>query len=165
MPGCKLPNIIKRCCCIAAIDGAHKLQLESNSFFDGFQAATSVGNARVKIKRPFRLVLLWQGLATGVIAILSGIAAGGEGFLSAVLGGAIGIAGVLAFALMSVYRPGTTGGAMRVALRAEAVKILVIVLLLWLAFAGYREMMVLPFFGTFVVSILLSGIAFAVSGD
>jgi len=54
---------------------------------------------------------------------------------------------------------------MRVALRAEAVKILVIVLLLWLAFAGYREMMVLPFFGTFVVSILLSGIAFAVSGD
>lgn len=119
----------------------------------------------MKIRRPFRLVLSWQSLATGVIAVLSGIAAGGEGFLSAATGGAIGIAGMLAFALVSERRPETSGGAVRVALRAEAVKILVVVLLLWLAFAGYREMMVLPFFGAFVVAVFLSGIAFAVSGD
>lgn len=119
----------------------------------------------MEIRRPFRLVLSWQGLATGVIAILSGIAVGGEGFVSAAMGGAIGMAGMLAFALVSMRRPETPGDAVRGALRAEAVKILVIVLLLWLAFAGYRGMMVLPFFGAFVVSVFLSGIAFAVSGD
>jgi F0F1-type ATP synthase assembly protein I len=53
----------------------------------------------------------------------------------------------------------------RVALRAEGAKVLVIVVLLWLAFVAYRDMVVLAFLGAFVVSVLLSGLAFAVSGD
>lgn len=86
--------------------------------------------------------------------------------LSAVLGGGIGVAGVLVFALVSRPRPGSTSSsAMRVALRAEAVKVLVIVVLLWLSFVSYHHMVVLAFFGAFVVSVLLSGLVFAVSGD
>ena len=54
---------------------------------------------------------------------------------------------------------------MRVALRAEAAKVAVMVLLLWLVFAAYQSMVVLVFLGAFVVSVLLSGLAFAVSGD
>jgi ATP synthase protein I len=134
-------------------------------FFDGLPVSESAGEAPVKLNRAFRVTMIWQGAVTVLIAVLGGVTTGGAGFLSAVLGGAIGIAGVLAFALMSMRRPGSSGAAVRTALRAEAVKVVVIVLLLWLALAGYREMVVLPFFGAFMVSVLLSGIAFAVSGD
>lgn len=119
----------------------------------------------MRLKRPFRLVLVWQCIATALIAMASGLLAGGESAWSAVMGGGIGVAGMLAFSLMAGRRSATTAGAVSVALRAEAVKIGVIVLLLWLAFAGQRDIAVLPFFGAFVVSVLLSGIALAVSGD
>jgi ATP synthase protein I len=101
------------------------------------------------------------------MAILAGIVAGGAGSLSAVLGGGIGLLGVWVFALLSRRRASGVGStnAVRVALRAEAAKVVVIVLSLWLAFAIYRDMVVLAFFGAFMVSILLSGVAFVVSDD
>ena len=96
---------------------------------------------------------------------MAGLLAGNAGLLSAVLGGGIGVMGVWVFALMSSRGGPGSSGVVRVALRAEAAKVIVIVLLLWLAFAGYRDMMVPAFFGAFMVSVLLSGIAFVVSGD
>jgi ATP synthase protein I len=117
-----------------------------------------------QIDRAFRLTMIWQAAGTITVALLAAFVVGRAGFLSAVMGGGIGIAGLWAFALMSKRRiPGS--GVVRVALRAEAAKVVVIVLLLWLAFAVYRDMVVLAFFGAFMVSVLLSGIAFAVSGD
>lgn len=119
----------------------------------------------MQIKRPYRVTMFWQGAATTAIAVVSGLAAGSDAVLSAVLGGAIAGAGVLAVALMSTLRPETTAAALRTMVRAEAVKVVVIVLLLWLALAGYGGLVVLPFFGAFMVSVLLSGIAFAVTDD
>ncbi|HZV55462.1 MAG TPA: ATP synthase subunit I [Rhodocyclaceae bacterium] len=109
--------------------------------------------------------MIWQGLASTVLAVLGGVTVGSQGFVSAALGGAIGIAGVLIFALVSARRAENSASAVRIALRAEAAKVIVIVLLLWLAFAVYREMVVPAFFGAFMISVLLSGIAFGLSGD
>jgi F0F1-type ATP synthase assembly protein I len=118
-----------------------------------------------RINRAFRLTMAWQTAASVAVAIVAGVVAGRQGFLSALLGGGIGVVGVLVFALVSHRRPGSSGSAVRIALRAEGAKVLMIVVLLWLAFVVYRDMVVLAFLGAFVVSVLLSGLAFAVSGD
>jgi len=109
--------------------------------------------------------MIWQAAGSSALAVLAGILAGSAGFFSAVMGGGIGVAGVLVFALVYGQRTASAGGAMRIALRAEATKIVVIVLLLWWAFIAYREMVVPAFLGSFTISVLLSGLAFAVSGD
>lgn len=123
------------------------------------------GGAVVRIERAFRSTMAWQAAASAAIATVAGVVAGWHGLLSAVLGGGIGVAGVFVFALVSRRRPGSSGSAMRTALRAEATKVLVIVVLLWLSFVAYHHMVVLAFFVAFVVSVLLSGLVFAVSGD
>jgi ATP synthase protein I len=117
------------------------------------------------IGRPFRVTVVWQVVATIGLAGLAGMVAGSDGFLSAVFGGGIGVAGVLVFALLSGRRTADPEGAVRVALRAEAVKVVVIVCLLWLAFVAYRDMVVLAFLGAFTVSVLLSGLVLAVAGN
>jgi ATP synthase protein I len=137
-------------------------------FFDGLAAkALGIGIERrmFKLGRAFRVTLLWQGLASAAVAAMGGGTAGGNGVLSALLGGMIGMAGVLVFGLMSARPAASSNAAVRVALRAEAAKVAVMVLLLWLVFAAYQSMVVLVFLGAFVVSVLLSGLAFAVSGD
>ena len=121
--------------------------------------------AVARIGRAFRFTMAWQAAASGALAIVAGIVAGTNGFLSAVLGGGIGVIGVLVFAVISRRRPGGSRNAMRVALRAEAAKVLVIAVLLWLSFVGYHDIVVPAFLGAFVVSVLLSGLAFAVSSD
>lgn len=123
------------------------------------------GETQVHIGRAFRITMAWQAAATTAVAAIAAVAAGSSGLLSALLGGGIGMAGVLVFALMSARSAASPGGTMRIALRAEAARIIVVVLLLWLVFVLYRGMMVLPFFSAFILAVLLSGIAFAVSGD
>jgi ATP synthase protein I len=124
-----------------------------------------IGGAVVGIDRAYRLTMLWQMVATVAVAVLAGFLVGGTGFVSAVLGGGIGVAGMWVFALVSKRRVAGSGNVVRIALRAEAAKVAVVVLLLWLVFATYRDMAVVAFFGAFMVSVLLSGIAFAISGD
>jgi ATP synthase protein I len=53
-------------------------------------------------------------------------------------------------------------GTLATALRAEAAKIMVAVLLLWLVFATYKQVVAVGFIGSFAVSILLFGMAFFV---
>jgi ATP synthase protein I len=119
----------------------------------------------MRINRAFRVTMSWQAAASVVVAIVAGVVAGWHGFLSALLGGGIGVFGVLVFAVVSRCGLGSSSSAVRIALRAEGAKVLAIVVLLWLAFVVYRDMEVLAFLGAFVVSVLLSGLAFAVSGD
>jgi ATP synthase protein I len=139
-----------------------EIQLESkNSVADsGFQDKPPAW-----IGRAFRRTMAWQGAASLVIAAIAAMVAGGHGFLSAALGGSICIVGVLAFALVSRRPKGDARSVIRTALRAEGVKMLVIVVLLWLVLSAYHGMVVLAFFGAFVVSVLLSGLAFAVSDN
>jgi ATP synthase protein I len=113
----------------------------------------------------FRRTVVWQLMVSLALAAVAAFVAGWHGFWSAMLGGGIGIIGVLVFVLVAGCVQGDSRNVIRIALRAEAVKILVIVALLWLVFIAYRDMVVLVFMGAFVVSVLLSGLVFAVSGN
>ena len=115
------------------------------------------------IGRASRIAMTWQSMAVASTALMAALLFGHQGFVSALLGGSIGIIGLLVFSLYSRRRATSAIDAIRVALRAEALKIIAIVLLLWLSFSAYRDMVVLAFIAAFIVSILLSGIAFAVS--
>jgi F0F1-type ATP synthase assembly protein I len=76
--------------------------------------------------------------------------------MSAVLGGIVNIAAVGVFAVVyTLSRPTSPGGTVAALIRAEATKILVIVVQLWLVLAHYKDVVPVAFFATFVVTVLL----------
>jgi len=113
--------------------------------------------------RPFRIVLAWQGGWTVFAASFAGWLAGWHAALSTALGGAIGMAGCLAFAWLAVRnRALTADGILLNALKAEAVKVLVLFGLLAIVLATYKNAVVVALIGSFIVSILIFGSAFLV---
>ena len=115
------------------------------------------------LSRPIRTVLRWQLMATAVLTLIAGGLAGGHGALSAALGGAVSIFSGLASAVVaSLGRANSAEGALFAVLRAEAVKIGLIVILLWLVLATYRDVAALVFLGTFAVTVVIFAMAFFV---
>jgi ATP synthase protein I len=113
--------------------------------------------------RPMRVVLRWQGIVTLALTAIAWFVSGGRGALSAALGGTIGIAAALAFAIVaSLGGANGAGPALLAVLRAEAVKIALIVVLLWLVLTTYKEVAIVWFIGTFLASALILAIAPAV---
>ena len=111
--------------------------------------------------KTIRTVLRWQVLATAVAAMLAGWLAGMHGAISATLGGSIIIVAGLIFAVMA-SRSGkakSAGEALYGALRVEAIKLVVMVFLLWLVFATYREVVAVGLIGTFAASVLIFAMA------
>jgi ATP synthase protein I len=121
----------------------------------------TVKNMLTQAIRPFRPVFLWQGIATAAFTLLAGLLAGGHGALSALIGGLIGIVTGLAFVLTLAFsRVGASAGrVVTTALRAEAVKILLTVALLWAVFAGYEQVAGVVFIASFAVSVILFSLA------
>jgi ATP synthase protein I len=116
--------------------------------------------------KAIRTVLRWQLVATGVLAVIAGFVAGANGALSAALGGLISFAAGLGFAAVaSLSRLDSAAGAMIGAMRAEAIKIVLIVLLLWLVMATYKNIVVIAFVGTFIVATVLFSAAALVRED
>ena len=112
--------------------------------------------------KPFRTVLRWQVAATVAMALLGGFVAGRHGPISALLGGAVvsTAAGVsMLVASLGARATGSPGGALLALLRAEAVKIAVIVALLWLVLSSYKDVVVVGFIGSFIVSVGILGLA------
>ena len=115
------------------------------------------------LSRPIRTVLRWQLMATAALALIAGALAGGHGALSAALGGIVSIFSGLASAVVaSLGRANSAEGALFAVLRAEAVKIGLIVILLGLVLATYRDVAVLVFLGTFAVTVVIFAMAFFV---
>lgn len=112
--------------------------------------------------KAIRTVLGWQIAATAVLAALSGYLAGSHGAVSAALGGLVSfVAGVGFAGMASLGRAESAASVLIGALRAEAVKIVLIVLLLWLVMATYKSVVAMAFFGTFIVAtVLFSAAAF-----
>ncbi len=107
-----------------------------------------------------RTVLRWQVIATGALAAISGLAASWHGALSAALGGLVSIVAGLGFAAVaSLSRKDSAGLAMLAALRAEAVKIMLIVVLLWVVLATYKNIVIVAFIGTFIAATILFALA------
>ena len=113
--------------------------------------------------RPIRYVLKWQAVATMAIAAVGGAWAGVHGALSAVLGGVVNISACVVYALLlALARPVSAGGTVVAVFRAEAGKILVIVLQLWFVLTMYKDIVLAAFFAAFVVTVLLFRMALIV---
>lgn len=113
--------------------------------------------------RPIRTVLRWQVIATVLMALGAAAVVGPDGGLSAALGGLISIcAGLVSAVVASLGKAESAGGVLLGALRAEGIKIGVMVILLWLVFAMYRDLVALALLGSFAVTLMIFSLAFVV---
>jgi F0F1-type ATP synthase assembly protein I len=113
--------------------------------------------------RPFRIVLAWQVIATAVLTLVAAIPWGKDGALSAAFGGSINVAAGAAYTLIVTRSKASTAGeALRTMFRAEAAKILVIIVMLWLAMSQYRAIVHGVFLGSFLVTLVIFAAAIAV---
>jgi ATP synthase protein I len=116
-----------------------------------------------RLRRPIRTVLQWQLAATAAISLVAALLAGRNGAASAAAGGAVSIIAGLAAAFVASRSDARSAGSVLVsALRAEAVKIGLAVLLLWLVLANYDEAVVAAFIGSFAVTMVIFSMAFFV---
>ena len=115
------------------------------------------------LKKPVLAVLRWQLLATAALMLLAALVAGAHGAASALAGGLVSITAGLASALVaSMGDAKSAGGVVLGALRAEAVKLGLAVVLLWLVLVNYGEAVVGAVIATFVVTLLIFAMAFFV---
>jgi ATP synthase protein I len=106
---------------------------------------------------PAGRIVIWQVLASVVVAVGAAWWAGWQGILSALLGGAVNVCAVVFYAMLVRFGGAQTATAtVRTMLRAEAAKIAVIVLLLALALTSYRDMVHGAFIAAFVCTVLVS---------
>jgi ATP synthase protein I len=111
----------------------------------------------------FRPIIGLQVLCTAAATLLSAWLAGSHGAISAALGGSIGIIAGLAFAVLAARgRSKFAGEALYTALRAEAVKLVLMVLLLWFVLATYRDVVAIGLIGTFIATVLIFTMAILV---
>jgi F0F1-type ATP synthase assembly protein I len=106
---------------------------------------------------------MWQLAATVFMAVAAALWADMTSALSAAAGGAISIVAGLASAIVaSLRKPRSAGGVLAGALRAEAVKLGLALILVWLVLANYPETAAAVFLGAFTVSMLIFSMAFFV---
>jgi ATP synthase protein I len=104
----------------------------------------------------FRPVIGLQVLCTAAATLLSAWLAGLHGAISAAVGGSIGIIAGLAFvALAARSKPKSAGEALYGALRAEAVKLALMIVLLWVVLATYKNVVAIGLIGTFIATVLI----------
>lgn len=113
--------------------------------------------------KPVRTVLVWQVVATVFLAVIAGLLAGIHAATSAALGGLVSVVAGLAFAMvMQSSNLQSADRTIVAALRAEAIKIGLAVILLWLVLALYKDVVIIVFIGSFIFSILVFSMAFFV---
>lgn len=115
------------------------------------------------LSKPIRTVLRWQLIATLVLTLIAAAAVGVHGALSAVLGGMVSVcAGLVSGFVASLGKAESAGGVLIGALRAEGIKVGLIVILLWLVLVTYKDVVTLAFLGTFMLTALIFSGAFVV---
>jgi F0F1-type ATP synthase assembly protein I len=115
------------------------------------------------LRKPISTVLMWQLAATAAMTLAGALLADSASAISAAAGGAVSvIAGLAAALVASLSNAKSAGAVLAGALRAEAVKIGLALLLLWLVLANYAEAVVAVFLGAFIVTMLIFSLAFFV---
>ena len=110
--------------------------------------------------KPIRTVLRWQLYATAASMSIAALVMGLHGALSALAGGLVNVVAGAVFGWVATRSTRKTPGeVMLAALRAEAVKIVLIVVQLWLVLAYYKQIVLAAFFGTFVLTVILFSMA------
>jgi ATP synthase protein I len=131
-----------------------------------FQAlpGAEIKNAMLRhLSKPIRTVLQWQLAATAAITLAAAALAGQHGAISAAAGGGIAVTAGLAAALVaSRGKAESAGGVVVGALTAEAVKLGLALLLLWLVLTNYGDVVIAALIGSFVATMLVFAMAFFV---
>jgi ATP synthase protein I len=113
--------------------------------------------------RPIRIVLRWQIIATAALSLVAAFLWGQDGALSAALGGAVNLAAGWAYGwVLARSSKASVGEALRTMFRAEAVKVLLIVILLWLVFTNYQGIVHAAFLLSFAITVAIFAAAIAV---
>lgn len=119
-----------------------------------------------RLSKPIRKVLVWQVAVTAAIAVLAAFLAGAHGAASAAAGGTISlIAGVVSARVASGRAAKSAGGMLAVALKAEAVKLGLALILLWLVLANYDDAVSGALLVSFVATMLVFSMAFFVRDE
>lgn len=107
-----------------------------------------------------RWALAAQILVTLACAVLSAALAGAPAAVSAALGGGVAVAGSLVYVIVAA-RPvdGSPLSALRGLIRAQAAKVLVVVVLLWTVFKFHAAPVTAAFFVAFVLAVLVFSVA------
>jgi ATP synthase protein I len=131
--------------------------------FSALRGANSSNVMLRALRRPIRIVLLWQLAATAALTLAAALVANVESAVSAAAGGAVSIsAGLASVVVVSLSNARSAGGVLAGALRGEAVRLGVALFLLWFVLTNYREVGVGIFLGTFIVTMLIFSMAFFV---
>ena len=113
--------------------------------------------------RPIRTTLRWQLIVSAVLAVLASLIWGFHGAVSAALGGVVNVIAGWAYGWLATRRTRQSAGlGLATMFRAEAFKILLIVVQLWLLITNYRDMVVASFLIAFVITVLVSATAIIV---
>src|SRR5512141_2551457 len=110
-----------------------------------------------RLPRPIRIVLRWQLIVTAVLTLVAMLLWGLHGALSAALGGGVNVLAGWAYG-WRVARGGeakTAAEALATMLRAEAVKVVLIILGLATVLTAYRDIVHAAFFASFVVTVMV----------
>ena len=130
------------------------------------RALLGAGELKVMLRslgKPIRTVLRWQLVVTAALTLVAAVTVGTHGALSAALGGMVSVcAGLASGIVASLGKAQSAGGVLIGALRAEGIKIGLIVILLWLVLATYKYVVTLAFLGTFIVTALIFSMAVVV---
>jgi ATP synthase protein I len=115
------------------------------------------------IPRPIRTVLKWQLIATAGLTLAAAILWETNGAISAALGGAVNIVAGGVYGWRAAQGEARTAGeALRTIFRAEAMKVLLILVGLWLVLSTYKGIVHAAFFASFVVTVAVFAAAIAV---
>ena len=107
----------------------------------------------------FKKMLQWQLIATLIVAVMAGIISGAHAGLSA-LGGGMSVVVAAYFASKIAQRSSKEAATVLVnLLKAEAVKIVIIVVLLFIAFKVYKQLVPFALIAGLAASALFSGAA------
>lgn len=113
--------------------------------------------------RPIRAVLRWQLLAGAACALAALLGWGSRAGWSAALGAGITVASTVAYALMlGAGEKSSAAASVATMLRAEAVKIVVVIGGFWIALTRVAGVVQFALFATFVVTVLLFRVALLV---
>lgn len=116
--------------------------------------------------RPLSFVLRVQLLLTLVVVVIFVFLSDLQSAVSAILGGMVSLISSAVFAIIISHHKGyTADAAIRTAIRAEVVKIGLIVILLWVVFKNFESVNAFAFIGTFILTVLAHSMALFVSDN
>ena len=100
--------------------------------------------------------MVWQLAVTVALAAAAGLLAGLHGAISAALGGGINVFAALVFGWMAARsKKRSAGEALYGALRAEAVRVVLMLFLLGLVLVYYKNVVAAGLIGSFIATVLV----------